>query len=209
MLLSQWLSFVYMIIIISVAEGYETVEGAAILARMLVNSSESVGTMATIYPETHPDLAGIPFSLQEYYASCHGNGSLTLLLMPISRHGRNILSSESHEASISITTARPDASRARVALMGSVTVYKDIKNVPNVGSISLCYLARHPDARRWLPGPREPHIAYWAIFDPHTVYYVGGFGSEHYIGYIPLGMYQSPDSSHANDRPNLVEQYAT
>ena len=32
--------------------------------------------------------------------------------------------------------------------------------------------------------------AYWARFDPHTVYFVGGFGDEHYIGYIPLQKYQ-------------------
>ena len=25
---------------------------------------------------------------------------------------------------------------------------------------------------------------------PQSIYYVGGFGSEHYIGYIPLDMYQ-------------------
>jgi len=31
--------------------------------------------------------------------------------------------------------------------------------------------------------------AFWARFDPHSIYYVGGFGSEHYIGYIPIDLY--------------------
>jgi len=64
--------------------------------------------------------------------------------------------------------------------------------------IKACYLAQHPDARWWLPGDDDAaHLAYWARFDPHSVYFVGGFGDEHYIGYIPLATYQSaePDPS--------------
>lgn len=169
----------------------ETVEEAASLARMLVHSEEAVGTMATLYPAEHPLLAGTPFSLQEYFSDCFRNGSLTLLLMPISRHGQNILGSDTHEASISVTTPRPTASRPRVSLMGNVRVFKDIGDVPDLGSIQRCYVSKHPDARHWLPGPREPHIAYWATFNPHTIYYVGGFGSEHFIGYVPLELYQA------------------
>ncbi|KAI0949395.1 hypothetical protein AcW1_009023 [Taiwanofungus camphoratus] len=154
--------------------------------------------MATIYPTSHPTLAGEPFSLQEYYASCHANGSLTLLFMPIARHSQNILSSLTHSTSISITSEHPNAGLPRVALMGTVTVFHEVENTPNVDAIESCYLSKHPDARRWCPGPKAPHIAYWARFDPHTVYYVGGFGNEHYIGYIPLEMYQ-------NASPTLVK----
>ncbi|PCH43767.1 hypothetical protein WOLCODRAFT_75371, partial [Wolfiporia cocos MD-104 SS10] len=172
----------------------------ALLARNLVDLSPSgLGMMATVYPEDHVTLAGDPFSLQEYYASCHENGSLTLLFMPISRHSQNVLGSPSRAASISVADEHPDASRARVALIGNVTIFEDIRSAPNVDTIQQCYLRRHPDARRWLPGPREPHIAYWARFDPHTVYYVGGFGSEHYIGYIPLDMYQAVRTSADHD----------
>ncbi|KZT08331.1 uncharacterized protein LAESUDRAFT_649305 [Laetiporus sulphureus 93-53] len=151
--------------------------------------------MATVYPAEHAALAGEPFSLQEYYASCHNNGSLTLLFMPISRHSQNIMASPHRSASISVTGEHPDASRARVALVGNVTIFKDINTAPDLDAIQSCYLAKHPDARRWLPGPKEPHIAYWARFDPHTIYYVGGFGSQHYIGYVPLALYQSASPS--------------
>ncbi|OCH95171.1 hypothetical protein OBBRIDRAFT_721227 [Obba rivulosa] len=151
--------------------------------------------MATVYPDDHPTLSGEPFPLQEYYASCHVNGSLTLLFMPISRHSQNILSRPNHAASISISSSPPDASRARVALIGNVTVFRNVRDTPDVDQIQACYLEKHPDAHRWLPGPKEPHVAYWARFDLHTIYYVGGFGSEHYIGYIPLELYEGAAES--------------
>ncbi|KAI9062874.1 hypothetical protein FKP32DRAFT_1612125 [Trametes sanguinea] len=147
--------------------------------------------MATVYPSDHAALAAEPFALQEYYASCHANGSLALLFLPISRHSQNILHSPTHAASISIWSDRPSASRPRVSLIGNVTVFPDLRLTPDLARIQACYLDHHPDARWWLPGPREPHVAYWARFDPHSVYFVGGFGDKHYIGYIPLDMYQA------------------
>ncbi|EIW63296.1 uncharacterized protein TRAVEDRAFT_26623 [Trametes versicolor FP-101664 SS1] len=146
--------------------------------------------MATVFPGDHATLAGEPFALQEYYASCHANGSLTLLFMPISRHSQNVLHSPVHAASLTVASASPAASRPRVSLLGNVTVFPVLGDTPELAAIQACYLAQHPDARWWLPGPREPHVAYWARFDPHTVYFVGGFGDEHYIGYVPLKMYQ-------------------
>ncbi|KAI1794146.1 pyridoxamine 5'-phosphate oxidase-domain-containing protein [Ganoderma leucocontextum] len=151
--------------------------------------------MATTYPAGHATLAGEPFSLQEYYASCHANGSLTLLFLPISRHSQNILLSPTHAASISIWSDPPAANRKRVSLIGTVTLFPVLEETPELAAIQACYVAQHPDARWWLPGPREPHIAYWTRFDPHSVYYVGGFGSEHFIGYIPLDMYQTANST--------------
>ncbi|KAH7909042.1 pyridoxamine 5'-phosphate oxidase-domain-containing protein [Hygrophoropsis aurantiaca] len=175
---------------------------AAIIARNLIElSTTSVGNMATIYPADHPTMAKQPFSLQEYYASCHANGSLTLVLMPISRHSQNILKSSNHSASISVWSQRPAASRARVSLMGSVTVFEDPKSMPERQAIEACYLSKHPDASWWLPDTENgAHLAYWARFDPHDIYFVGGFGGQHYIGYIPLQTYQ--DASPKNI-PNL------
>ncbi|KAI0630380.1 pyridoxamine 5'-phosphate oxidase-domain-containing protein [Trametes polyzona] len=147
--------------------------------------------MATVYPGDHTTLAGEPFALQEYYASCHANGSLTLLFLPISRHSQNVLQSPAHAASITIASDPPAARRPRVALIGNVTVFPVLEHTPDLAAIQACYIAQHPDARWWLPGPREPHVAYWARFDPHTVYFVGGFGDEHYIGYVPLELYQN------------------
>lgn len=97
-------------------------------------------------------------ALKARTCSCHENGSLTLLFMPISRHSQNVLHSPGHAASISIGSAHPAASRARVALIGNVTVFQELALTPERERIEACYIAQHPDARWWLPGPREPHI---------------------------------------------------
>jgi len=100
-------------------------------------------------------LPGQPFGLQEYYASCFNNGSLTLLVLPISRHSQNILHSPGHSASITISSQQPAANHARVSLLGNVTVYQDWDNVPEEEAIKACYLGRHPDASRWLPDDED------------------------------------------------------
>ncbi|KAI0784442.1 pyridoxamine 5'-phosphate oxidase-domain-containing protein [Abortiporus biennis] len=203
--LSRALNLLFVLCLITLSYGQESVEEAAILARELVDFSEdAIGTMATVYPEDHDYLSGQPFSLQEYYASCHENGSLTLLFMPISRHSQNIIHHRSHSASISISSSPPSANKARVSLIGNVTIFDDINATPDREEVEKCYVATHKDAKWWLPGPREPHVAYWARFDPHSVYYVGGFGSEHYIGYIPLELYQSASSLELYDCEEIV-----
>lgn len=78
--------------------------------------------------------------------------------MPISRHTQNIFKSPTHSATISVSSVHPAASRARVALMGNVTVFREIENTPELEAIQSCYIEKHPDARHWVPGPREPHI---------------------------------------------------
>ncbi|KAH8119248.1 pyridoxamine 5'-phosphate oxidase-domain-containing protein, partial [Phellopilus nigrolimitatus] len=160
----------------------------AILARGLVASSQAIGVMATIFPP-NSSLSGEPFALQEYYASCYANGSLSLITLPISRHTRNIMHSPSHSASITVGSSPPTASRARVSLMGTVT-FLDSRFAVEEG-IRDCYLERHPDARWWLPDdPDAAHMASWARFDPHSIFFVGGFGDKHYIGDVPLELYQ-------------------
>ncbi|THH31803.1 hypothetical protein EUX98_g2394 [Antrodiella citrinella] len=161
-----------------------------LLASEVERCPSSVGTMATVYSPSHPTLANQPFALQEYYSSCHENGSLTLLFMPIARHSKNILASEGRVASITVAHEHPTASRARVSLMGNVTVFYNVDETPEKDMLKSCYLQNHPDARHWLPNG-DAHAAYWARFDPHSVYYVGGFGGIHYIGDIPLDLYQA------------------
>ncbi|KAF9051119.1 hypothetical protein BDZ89DRAFT_525490 [Hymenopellis radicata] len=175
----------------------------AAIARSLVDSSvNSVATMATVFPEDDPYLPGYPFSMQEYYASCLRNGSLSLLFLPISRHSRNILASESRIVSISITSEIPAAHLPRVSLLGNITVFKESSEMGQLTEIKECYLSAHPDSKKWLPGlPGGAHVSYWARFDPQSVYFVGGFGGRHYIGFIPLYIYQA-----ATPRPSLLVQ---
>ena len=87
--------------------------------------------------------------------------------MPISRHSQNILHSPTHAASISIASEHPAASRARVALIGNVTVFTDVNTTPERERIQACYLEKHRDARWWIPGPREPHVVRTSITFVH------------------------------------------
>ncbi|KAF8919878.1 pyridoxamine 5'-phosphate oxidase-domain-containing protein [Mucidula mucida] len=188
---------------VSYVAAWETVEDAAAIARSLVDSSvNSVATMATIFPEDDPYLPGYPFAMQEYYASCLRNGSLSLLFLPISRHSRNILASESRVVSISITSESPAAHLPRVSLLGNITIFKESSEMGQLSEIKECYLSAHPDSKRWLPDDDEgAHVSYWARFDPQSVYFVGGFGGRHYIGFVPLPLYQA-----ATPRPSLLVQ---
>lgn len=78
--------------------------------------------------------------------------------MPISRTSQNVLHSDSHSASISVMDPHPNASRPRVSLIGNVTIFSDVDAIPDEEELKACYTAKHPDARRWVPGPREPHV---------------------------------------------------
>jgi len=172
----------------------ETVQDAARLARSLVYT-QSLGTLASVYPP-NSTLAGHPFALMEYYAPCHTNGSLAFIFFTIAQNSHNILASPNHSATMTVqaplSSSHSPVSQPRVALMGNVTVFANEDNASSVDDeIEACYLARHPDARWWLPGKSGFHDAHWARFDPSSLYYVGGFGGEHYIGYVPLDLYQS------------------
>ncbi|KDN50843.1 hypothetical protein K437DRAFT_233479 [Tilletiaria anomala UBC 951] len=58
-------------------------------------------------------------------------------------------------------------------------------------SLAQCFLSYHPDSAHWAPGSTEsPHTAFWARFVVDRVYHVGGFGDEHFIGFIPLEKYR-------------------
>lgn len=56
-----------------------------------------------------------------------------------------------------------------------------------------CFLARHPDARSWLPGQQGFHGSRWWQFNVEEIYMIGGFGDRAFIGYIPVEEYHSAD----------------
>ncbi|KDQ21437.1 hypothetical protein BOTBODRAFT_150266 [Botryobasidium botryosum FD-172 SS1] len=182
----------------------ETLEDAARLARNLVGGS-SMGTLATSYPSNHTSLAGQPFALMEYYAPCYANGSLAILFFYISLNSHNILGSPDHSATITVQAppSKSPAASPRVALIGNVTLLDNDEDK----ELESCYLERHPDSKWWVPGGKgEFHGVTWARFDPHTVYYVGGFGRIHYIGYIPLSLYQASGGDPKPAKPLYFDQ---
>ncbi|RXK41517.1 hypothetical protein M231_01225 [Tremella mesenterica] len=80
-------------------------------------------------------------------------------------------------------------SRGRVAFIGNMTLLPDLMYEERK-QLTKCYLSYHPDAKRWLPDAKDPpHLAMWARLDVEDIYYVGGFGDSHYIGFIPVDLY--------------------
>ncbi|WRT68049.1 uncharacterized protein IL334_005024 [Kwoniella shivajii] len=179
----------------------ETLAEAAHNARIIVKDVKT-GTMASVFPE-ESDLAGRPFAMMEYHAPCYSNGSLTIILMPISRSTQNIFNDPGHHVAYTVSMPtegiRSPMSRGRVALMGNVTTLRDISKDES-RELSKCYTSYHPDSKYWLPGNEDsPHVSIWARLDIDNIYYVGGFGDVHYIGPIPVDLYAKSDKSVIND----------
>lgn len=94
-----------------------------------------------------------------FLRSCHSNGSLSFIFMPISQNNRNIL--HSNAATFTMTSRPPKANTARVALMGNVTViypeHDRQMDEEEIANVERCFLKRHPDAKWWIPGRRPAH----------------------------------------------------
>ncbi|KAH7108065.1 pyridoxamine 5'-phosphate oxidase-domain-containing protein [Auriculariales sp. MPI-PUGE-AT-0066] len=183
------LGFAFLVSAVVSTAASESIYDAARLARALV-ASTGISTLSTTFPSEHPELAGQAVGLMEYHASCFTNGSLTILFAPISLNSKNILKSPTRAASLSVVASPARASNARVSLIGTVDIHYNIND--NIKKeLEQCYTAVHPDAKRWVPGSEDSHLFYWARFEPQIIYYIGGFGGLHYIGYIPLELYQT------------------
>lgn len=75
-------------------------------------------------------------------------------------------------------------SKARATLFGHFVLTNATQHPELSHKLSTCYLHHHPDAAHWAPGSKaSPHVPFWATFIVDRVYWVGGFGDEHYIGW--------------------------
>jgi len=76
-------------------------------------------------------------------------------------------------------------SKSRVTLFGHFSILNITDHPEQADQAARCYLDHHPDASHWAPNSTEsPHIPFWATFHVTKVYWVGGFGDEHYIGWF-------------------------
>lgn len=171
--------------------------------------------MSTRYPADHPvtDLAGHVISGPEYFAPCDPDErSLLYLGLTVSQTWRNVLHSDTKNATVSIASnanpAIPDPrhhshhdpghwqtkrppwrrgmpSKSRITLFGHFNVMNVTEHPHQAKEALQCYLGHHADAGHWAPNATEsPHIPFWATFTVDKAYWVGGFGDEHYIGWF-------------------------
>ncbi|TKY85381.1 hypothetical protein EX895_005543 [Sporisorium graminicola] len=193
---------------------WETKAEALAQAVRLVHGPEHFGvsTLSTRYPADHAiaDLAGSVISGPEYFAPCDTEtGSLLYLGLTVSQTWRNVLHSKAKNATISIASnadpAVPDPrhaskhqwdkqrpswrrgmpSKPRVTLFGHFDLLNATRHPDQAEKALSCYLEHHPDASHWAPNATEsPHVPFWAQFSVDKVYWIGGFGDEHYIGWF-------------------------
>ncbi|CAG8544788.1 2541_t:CDS:2 [Paraglomus occultum] len=183
-------AFFYLIAIVAstcIPRLLETPKDAARIARRLVRDT-TIGTLVTtMNSEDREGLGGYPFGLLDYYADeCPSTGNLLLLMTPLQLNFRNARSND-WKASFSIrqlgnNTFNP-VEKPRVNLFGL------IEKVPEseVTNVQECFLKAHKDAVYWIPG-RSHDFAFYR-FIVKDIYYVGGFGGLHYIGWIDKHLY--------------------
>lgn len=99
------------------------------------------------------------------------------------------------------------ASKRRSVLYGKVKRVEASEDTTK--ALHKCFVAHHPDAAYWTPGSdASPHTALWVRFQPERIYYVGGFGDEHYIGWIDPALYRA-EAAQAQRRSEAAQERAS
>eukprot|EP00039_Didymoeca_costata_P030359 m.29179 g.29179 ORF g.29179 m.29179 type:complete len:351 (-) comp8072_c0_seq1:45-1097(-) len=157
-------------------------------ARILVNQA-SVGTLVTMQTEGagNPGVSMIPYgSVASFADSVPSTGSPILLLSSLER---NVINLQGY-AKCSLAIPQPVANNtpsntyepmatARTTLLGHLEIINKTTASKNA------YLKKHPMASMWIDF--DDFDLYKFIVD--DVYWVGGFGNGHYIGWIGADMY--------------------
>ncbi len=184
-----------------------------ILGRRLLALS-STGIISSIFPAgnqsddsspwTPPpaSVSSLSISLPDYLADCDepSIGNPTLLFLDPSTSSRNSRVHPDHDPahhnniSLSLswwdaypllTGHRPwaPADLPRLSMIGYLEEVP-VREAEESGLVA-CYLRRHPDARLWLPGDEHAaHAGRWVRLVVQEVYWMGGFGDRHWIGWF-------------------------
>ncbi|KAJ9253417.1 hypothetical protein DTO207G8_4150 [Paecilomyces variotii] len=172
------------------------------------------GVVSTVFPErippssfAPPDVAGVSVPLPEYVADCDealpdgngGDGSPTFVGLKISTTFRNTAAGSNISLSLDwwdhLDETRPiypgfplsPAGLPRVTLFGYVVPFETPLPRGTKRALESCYLAKHPDARVWLPDQKfSPHESFWAKMVVTHVYWIGGFGDTQQIGWMNI-----------------------
>ena len=187
---------------------------STVLARRLLALSRT-GVVSTVFPSKHsssapvPDLllshdslavpksvAGSPVGQPEYIADCGGDerGDPTLIALDVEINTQNALAGSNVSLSISwwdeyvkLVGREPwaTANLPRVSIVGWLEELSE-KEVRE-GRIEECFLEAHHDAKLWLPGDgAAAHSGHWMRVVVEEVYWIGGFGNAHWIGWFDV-----------------------
>lgn len=167
----------------------QTEAEAAAEARQLVGSQVHAEVHSIMNSAKGDALMGFPFGSLEYMADCDRDGSVVFYLAAISTEGSNV-ASNSLQTSVQIRNldwykhpvGRGIMDTARVELFGETKAIATDEE----SRIEKCFFAIHPDAKTW----KEQHLFSFFRLIPSAIYMVGGYGDEHYIGFIAPELYR-------------------
>lgn len=146
-----------------------------------------------------PSVASLSISLPDYLSDCDqpSRGNPTLLFLDPSTSSRNTHAQhQRNNLSLSLswwdqypllTGHRPwaPADLPRLSLIGHVEEIP-LEEARDNGLVN-CFLRAHPDARLWLPGDKHAaHPGRWVRMVVEEVYWMGGFGDRHWIGWFDI-----------------------
>ncbi|TPX30079.1 hypothetical protein SmJEL517_g06265 [Synchytrium microbalum] len=182
------------LLILAYAE--KTEKEAALAARQLLNSTIHAELVTIVSNTEKPDLNGFPFGSLEYITpDCtSNNGDVIMYLADISVEGEDV-QRDGERVSVTIrdltyyrdTDGPGVMDRARLSLLGTIAPIAD----DQVKDVESCFFKIHPDAAYW----KYAHVFRMWRLTPKEIYWVGGFGSRHYIGWISVDLYQTATSA--------------
>ncbi|KAF9111443.1 hypothetical protein BGX27_004923 [Mortierella sp. AM989] len=182
----------------------ETHEDAAGLARNLVKYT-GIGTFMSVMDERRKDgsLNGYPFGSMDYYVDdCDAPGMPLMLLSHLQVNVQNARTS--NRVSLAIRKLPTQGERGnpmadpRVTLLGRLVPLDEEKHA----RAEECFVRQHPDAKWWLPRSGF-HDFKWYNLEIKEIYYIGGFGGIHYIGWIDVGTYYAQQQKQVDERESL------
>lgn len=113
----------------------------------------------------------------EYFAPGPQNGSLYMLLMPISHTIHNVFVDPAKEATFTIKDEQGEresdhgaggTNRTRLEFWGNIKLLERDSDEAAVARRQ--YVKYHPDTKFYLP-PHDAHLSYWARFDPVCLFH--------------------------------------
>ncbi|OZJ02036.1 hypothetical protein BZG36_05078 [Bifiguratus adelaidae] len=167
----------------AVVRGRETMQEAASIARRLVRD-EGIGTLMSITNGANVEgFDGFPFGSMDYFSdSCPSTGDL----MNIKNY--------KYDRRVSFTVRKHSAdpnfhpmNNARMTMFGTLRQVDD----QQFDTVKECFLTKHPDAKLWAPrGDSTFHDFHFYTFSVEKIYYIGGFGGLHYLGFLDMKTYR-------------------
>lgn len=206
-------------------QGIPTVHESAVQAQRILRLS-SFAIFSTVFPSTNhiqphilenrpDDIGGVSIALVEYYASCAPSPENPIIIgvsistmIENARAGSNVTMSlryhppSNHPPSNDTYTYAP-ANLPRFSLMGYIEPLPD--DEVNDYDIKSCFLEKHPEAVGWTPG-NAIHESWWGRLVVEQIYWVGGFGNQAYIGWIPVEVYRAVTEAEVEDARLVGEE---